>query len=507
MKVVVCCLLVLSLQPIRRVACVRFTFFAPRSQGSFRNTGPVQVGGAASRFTSNTAQEDNTAFSGGDDLDEEGRFEGTAVRAVDAVPRVHVETKSRVRLVSYTKAVRIKYRYIVQLKEDLPESRVKSHLTSVRSSLKQRGPLIAKARSPLLALGQPKVDNVITIGRVKFYVMEASPEDMENIVRTKKADVTTVYEDTKVKLLDCKNITGWSWGLDRLDMRAVRDFRAERDRRLMVDGDGRDVDVYVLDTGIRADHREFRKNRGKIIHKVDPGMSDGDTHGHGTHVSGLIAGRSFGVARLAQVNAIKVVDDKGEGSASWLLSGLEHAVNTIKTKPNRKAVINISLGYPKSDLIDAAINETVRLYNIPVVVAAGNEAMDACEKSPSGASEAITVSATSYHDIRPKWANYGPCVDIFAPGNKIKSSMSSAWNAAATLSGTSMACPLVVGSLAAYLSSLPASQKPTPAELKDYLFKRATLNEIRNAGKGSPNRLLYVKCSSLQEPQTCNCMA
>ncbi|MDT5027858.1 MAG: hypothetical protein QOE61_4284, partial [Micromonosporaceae bacterium] len=143
--------------------------------------------------------------------------------------------------------------------------------------------------------------------------------------------------------------------------------------------------------------------------------------------------------------------------------------------------------------LDTAVANSIA-SGITYGVAAGNGnalgvAQDACSGSPSRVPAAITVSATDSSDTKASWANYGTCVDIFAPGVNITSSWYTNTTATNTISGTSMATPHVVGAAALVLGANPSW---TPQQVRDYLVNNATSGVVVSPGTGSPNKLLYV---------------
>ncbi|KAI9138428.1 peptidase S8/S53 domain-containing protein [Paraphysoderma sedebokerense] len=193
-----------------------------------------------------------------------------------------------------------------------------------------------------------------------------------------------------------------------------------------VAGDG--VDIYILDTGIMANHTYFG-GRAKMIKNLIDGQPDTDTHGHGTHVAGIAAM----VARKANILGIKVVAGSGPQPSESLVQGIQFASEQIK-KSGRLSVIN-----------DAVRNATAA--GIPVIVNAGNEGIDACQTSASHEPSAISVGCATPNNTRTigesKASNYGPCVDIFAQGTDIMSAWNTDINSTKVITGTSQAAPLV----------------------------------------------------------------
>jgi subtilisin family serine protease len=125
---------------------------------------------------------------------------------------------------------------------------------------------------------------------------------------------------------------------------------------------------------------------------------------------------------------------------------------------------------------------------VTVVVAAGNDNLDACNYSPSRIPNAITVGAISYGDSRASYSNFGTCLDIFAPGTSITSTWLGT-SMAAILSGTSMASPHVAGIVARFIGQYPGL---TPTQIVASIKTSSTKNLVTSAGTGSPNQLAYL---------------
>ncbi|KAI0310814.1 peptidase S8/S53 domain-containing protein, partial [Amylostereum chailletii] len=237
---------------------------------------------------------------------------------------------------------------------------------------------------------------------------------------------------------------------------------------------GEGVDVYVIDTGINTNHREFqgRAAWGKTVPKNDV---DEDNNGHGTHCAGTIASAKYGVAKAANVIAVKVLGSNGSGSMSDVVDGVIFAADSAQVKARAAAaevkatgstkhkgsVANMSLGGGKSRALDDAVNGAVDT-GLHFAVAAGNDNRDACSYSPAAAEKAVTVGASTLGDERAYFSNFGPCVDVFAPGLNILSTWIGSENAINTISGTSMASPHTAGMLA-YLLSLYPSKSFNPS--------------------------------------------
>lgn len=282
-----------------------------------------------------------------------------------------------------------------------------------------------------------------------------------------------------------------NWGDDRVDQ---RDLPLSGTFEYPADA-GRNAHVYVVDTGINASHQEFAGRVGVGIDLVDNDGSPSDCNGHGTHVSGTAVGSRYGVARLATVHAVRVLDCLGEGFTDDLIAGLDW----IRANASRPAVVNLSLGCDQPCVTPAVDTSVANLIasGIPVVQSAGNTHTDACLYRPSQAAGTITVGASTISDSVADFSNYGGCVDIWAPGAGIVSADDTGVDAAVSYSGTSMAAPHVTGAAALYLSANPSAPS---AQVWNAIIANATVGRLSGLDASSPNRLLFTGFLLPQDP-------
>ena len=183
----------------------------------------------------------------------------------------------------------------------------------------------------------------------------------------------------------------------------------------------------------------------------------------GTHVAGIAASTLHGVAKSANIIAVKVMGDDGTGSGSNIIAGINFVVQAANGS-GRPSVINLSITTPGSQAIDDAVENAVS-FGVHVVAAAGNDNTDASLSSPARSPAVIAVGATDINDKRASFSNFGPDVDIFAPGVGVVSLGNAGDDAVKTLDGTSMACPHVTG-LVAYFLALEGNMSPLSMKQK-----------------------------------------
>ncbi|SNT53731.1 Serine protease, subtilisin family [Asanoa hainanensis] len=294
--------------------------------------------------------------------------------------------------------------------------------------------------------------------------------------------VASVEAVQRIGVLDTQNNPP-NWGDDRIDQANLPLNQAYT----YPANPGQGATVYVLDTGLNANHVDFTGRVRQGTDMVDNDSNPADCHGHGTHVAGTAVGTSYGVAKKASVVAVRVLNCQGSGTNDDLIAG----INWVRTNAQKPAVVNYSIGCQSrctSQAMDSAVSSLIS-SGVQFVQAAGNSSDDACYYSPQAVAAAVTVGNTTSSDARNSSSNYGSCLDIFAPGTSIVSASYSSNTGSATMTGTSMASPHTAGAAAVYLGLNPSA---TPAQVRDALVNNATTGKVTSPGTGSPNRLLYT---------------
>jgi len=289
------------------------------------------------------------------------------------------------------------------------------------------------------------------------------------------------YVEPNLRVHVLTDQSGATWGIDRIDSRAGTNGTYKYSET------GAGVNVYVVDTGIMASHTEFSGRVGAGYSALGDG-STADCNGHGTHVSGTIAGTTYGIAKRASIYPVRVLDCNGSGQTSGVIDGIEW----VAANARRPAVANMSLGGSKLQSLNDAVSKAIA-KGVVFVVAAGNSSDNACNYSPASTPDAITVAASDKSDISASFTSFGSCVDVYAPGVSITSAGISGNSATATMSGTSMASPHTAGAVALLLQKSPGS---APAAIASQLINNATRGAITSVPAATPNLFIFTNPGS-----------
>ncbi|MES2582740.1 MAG: S8 family peptidase [Pseudomonadota bacterium] len=294
-------------------------------------------------------------------------------------------------------------------------------------------------------------------------------------------------------------------GLDRLDQKNL-----PLNSKYTYTSTGKGVNVYIVDSGIDIAHPEFE---GRASLGADfIGSGAWDCFGHGTSVAGAVGGKTYGVAKGANLISVRVTNCKGAGAARLFLKGINWL--TDNAVPN--SVVNVSMGGPAKKIYnqitsigEKAILKSIKEKNLVYVVAAGNENEDACKTTPARIPEVLTVGAaqilipgnsavvaadgTVTSPVGPivdglmylqsdAGTNVGSCVDLFAVGRGIQTAKMG--GGSRFVDGTSIAAPMASGVAARY------RQNHSIGDI-GYIIKANASPGVFADSKGSPNLMLY----------------
>ena len=202
---------------------------------------------------------------------------------------------------------------------------------------------------------------------------------------------------------------------------------------------------------------------------------------------------------MVNLIAVKCLNEEGTSTLSQILAALEWVIKQNASSLNHRNVVNLSLGAGYSKVLNSAVDVLVQ-SGLFIVAAAGNGdelniGQNACNYSPASAPTAFTVGSTNINDQMSSFSNYGQCVNIYAPGERISSTWIGPTNRETyTDSGTSFSAPNVAG-IAALIMSAEGGDRPdgswSPKSIGNRILQLGTRNVIRGF-KGPPNTNLIA---------------
>lgn len=260
---------------------------------------------------------------------------------------------------------------------------------------------------------------------------------------------------------------------------------------------GKGIHIAVLDSGCDVNHACLSDRIVETKNFINNTDDVKDSHGHGTHVAGIIAANKTpkgmtGIAPECNLHIYKVLDNNGNGNFDTISNALEHAINQGEID-----IVNMSLGGSENNQRMHDLIKKANEKGICIVCASGNEANgddgSVDEYSyPGFFQESIETGSIEINDSMSKFSNSNANLDVVSYGGNITSCYPN--DKYATTSGTSQSSPLISGALALLKQKFidEFGRKPDESELYAQLIKNTkTLQGVSRKCQG--NGYLYFK--------------
>lgn len=257
------------------------------------------------------------------------------------------------------------------------------------------------------------------------------------------------------------------WGLDQMGITKIWTKYITR---------GVGANVYVIDSGVHANHHQFLHRGVRHLSFVD-GKDGLDENGHGTWVCGRIGAMGVGIAPECNLHSLRSLDKDGSGYIHWTTEALEHVF-----EQGDAHIVNLSLGTSHYDSKQSVICQRLYDQGVIVVAAAGNENTNA-PSYPAAYDGVLAVAAFDKNEDRAWFSNFGQHVEISAPGVSVYGAYLN--RTFRRLSGTSMAAPTVAGLLALGVSYVKSRGSVSKVDLRDMIVDSLleTAKDLGESGK------------------------
>jgi len=306
------------------------------------------------------------------------------------------------------------------------------------------------------------------------YISTIDSTIVESIIETSHRTTIVVHDvsnNSNISLCEEKwqQVNSQLWNLDILDNVVNNNYSFSFT--------GENVTAYVIDSGI-SKSPEFENRLMSGISFNPDGIITNDCSGHGTHVASLLGSKTYGVAKRVKLVPVKVFNCDTTTSASNIIK----AIYWVIKQP--KGIVNLSLSGNKNSIVNKAIID-LKNAGFIVIVAAGNNGLDACNFSPSSESSAIVAGCFNSLNQICSYSNEGNCVTLFAPGHSILGLK----NTGGTIykSGSSMSTPHIAGVAATIYQQFPGISQD---QMKNKLINMAAKNLRNFKSQYSPNLAL-----------------